>query len=82
MLAWLDDGGCFFRLRLRLSDERLPRAWIARQLRLEIGALARTLQDLAGARRLGLLTPQGIAICRAIERRVEELRLGALKPQA
>ena len=59
--------------RLLALDERLPRAWIARQLRLEIEALARTLQDLAGARRLGLFTPQGIAICRAIERRVEEL---------
>ncbi len=54
-------------------DGRLPRAWIARQLAKEIEALSRTMADLAHARRLGLLTPQGIAICRAISRRVREL---------
>ena len=60
--------------RMLALDERLPRAWIARQLRMELDALTRTLEDLAGARRLGLLTPKGMKICGAVAKRVEALR--------
>ena len=60
--------------RMLTLGERLPRAWIARQLRIEIDALERTLGDLRAARRLGLLTPQGILVCRAVAKRVKSLR--------
>lgn len=60
--------------RMLALDERLPRAWIARQLRLEVDALVRTLDDLAGARRLGLLTPEGARLCGALATRIANLR--------
>ena len=68
--------------RMLSLDERLPRAWIARQLRMELDALKRTLADLAGARRLGLLTPQGILVCRALAKRVETLRRSQARHRA
>jgi len=58
---------------LALADGALPRDWMRRQLRFEVGALRETVDDLRDARQRGLLTPAGVTVARAIEGRVAGL---------
>ncbi len=54
--------------RLLALDRRLPKSWIRRQRDQEIRMLEAAVRDLLEAGRLGLLTPAGASIVRAIKR--------------
>ena len=62
-----------FRRMLDLP-ERLPRARLRRELGVEIASLQRSLVDLRDAQGRGLLTPQGVALRRALAARVARIR--------
>ena len=65
--------------RLQRSSRRLPRVWIGRELRREVGMLKHSLRDLADADGRGLLTREGSHIRKALDRRVKQIAARAAR---